>query len=54
VAEAFRGGESCEGWAVDIAWVSGWFGHSIVGADGGGGLLEEAGAEVFWEVGGDV
>ena len=54
VTEAFCGGESCEGWAVDRAGVSGWSGRGVVGAGDGGGLLEKAGAEVFWEVGGNV
>jgi hypothetical protein len=54
VTEAFCGGESCEGRAVDMAWISGSFWRGIVGAGDGGGLLKEAGAEVFWEVGGDV
>ena len=54
MAEAFCGGESCEGRAVDRAGVSGWFGRGVVGAGDGGGLLKKAGAEVVWEVGGDV
>ncbi len=54
VAEAFCGGESCEGRVVDIAGVSGRFGRGIVGAGDGGGLMKKAGAEVVWEVSMDV
>ncbi len=54
MAEAFCGGEACEGRAVDRARVSGRFGCGIVGAGDSGGLLKEAGAEVVWEVGGNV
>ncbi len=54
VTETLCGGESCEGRAVDRAGVSGRFGRGIVGAGDGGGLLEKAGVEVVWEVGGDV
>ncbi len=54
MAAAFCGGESCEGRAVDRARISGRFGCVIVGAGDGGGLLKKAGAEVIWEVSGDV
>ncbi len=54
MAEALCGDESCEGRAVDRARNSGRFGRGIVGAGDGGGLLKKAGAEVVWEVSGDV
>ena len=54
VSEAFCRAEACKSRDVDGAWVAGRFGRGVVCSDYGGDLLEEAGAEVFWEVGGDI
>ena len=54
MAEAFCRAEVSESRAVDGAWVTGCFGRDVVCSDYGGDLSKEAGAYVFWEVGGDV
>ncbi len=53
VVEAFCRVEACECRAIYGAWVAGRFRRGVVCSDYGGDLLKEAGAEVFWEVGGD-
>ena len=48
VVEAFCRAEYRKDWAEDRAWVAGGFWWGVVRSGDGGGLIEEASAEVFW------
>ncbi len=53
VSEAFCRVEASESWVVYCAWVAGRFGKGVVCSGDCGDLLEEAVAEVFWDMEGD-
>ena len=50
VAEAFCRAEARKGRAEDRAWVAGRFRWGVVRSGNGGGPMEKASTEVFWQV----